>query len=172
MGGGAFLQARADDVETRPNTPRMSPDIYRKLKKATLDTLRKYYPGAEVRALIEAPEKVDYGDLDICIAQEEQIDFTQLANHLGAAGLLIHNAAKATLAIDRDGNCEDCKCVIYRHGYDKSPDAALPPSTAEYAQLDIEVLSPNILGWHTFYSSYGDLAGLLGRIVNPLGFTG
>ncbi|KAF2769200.1 hypothetical protein EJ03DRAFT_327642 [Teratosphaeria nubilosa] len=56
---------------------------------------------------------------------------------------------------------------------DSDPDNADSPlsAAAEYAHIDFEVVPQELYGWYVFYASYGDMAGLLGHIVRPLGFT-
>jgi hypothetical protein len=52
----------------------MSPDEYATLKASYLAKIQKHLPDASVACLIEAPEKVDYGDMDMLIASEEKVD--------------------------------------------------------------------------------------------------
>ena len=64
--------------------------------------------------------------------------------------------------------------VVYKHVNSNNGRKLAPSSTVtvdDYAQIDVEVIEPDMLEWHTLYSSYGDLAGLLGHIVHNLGFT-
>lgn len=135
--------------------------------------LRDYLPNATVAALIEAPEKADYGDLDLFIATDEQLNLVDVASHLGAAGLIMPSTKKITLAVTKSSEkSRKAPLVVYKHSQGKGTGPANTLSTEEYAQLDIEVISTASLDWYSFYSSYGDLAGLIGHIVTQLGFTG
>ncbi|KAK5137776.1 hypothetical protein LTR08_007348 [Meristemomyces frigidus] len=177
MGGGAFAQASAPGEPTL-STPRMSPEMYSKLKAVYLERLRTFFPPmTQLSSLTEAPEKQSYGDMDLLVALDTRISFIDLANHLGAVGIICHSNQKATLAVPRDGSRNTKPALVYKFIYaNNSSTNTAPPSTpplseVEYAQLDIELVSPHLYPWHTFYASYGDLAGLLGHIVHALGFT-
>jgi hypothetical protein len=66
--------------------------------------------------------------------------------------------------------------MVYSHVSDnnnnsRKAEASTTVTDEEYAQIDIEKVKPELLEWHTFYSSYGDMLGLLGHIVTHLGFT-
>jgi len=173
MGGAAFAQAFADGEPTL-NTLRMDPALYNQLKQTYLSKLRDYFKHGQVNAMIEAPEKTSYGDIDFCVAIDDTVDFPDLARHLGAAGLIVYSPKKATLALTRDGEMSTRPCVLYKdkpHASSGEHNAGVDP--VEYAQVDVEVIAPSALEWYMFYSSYSDMAGLLGRIVSPgLGFTG
>ena len=173
MGGGAFAQAAAQGEPTL-NTPRMSPEIYHRLKATYTERLRSYFPDAEVASLTEAPEKIDYGDMDFIIALNDHVEFVALANHLGAVGVICHDARKCTLAVPRDGSHSTNAAVVYKHVNGTTPRKAEPSKTVtdeQYAQLDIELVPTELFEWHTFYSSYGDMVALLGHIVHNLGLT-
>ncbi|KAF2212120.1 hypothetical protein CERZMDRAFT_59593 [Cercospora zeae-maydis SCOH1-5] len=147
MGGAAFAHAVAEGQPTL-RTPRMTPQTYERLKNIYLERLAKFFPRCRVAQLREAPGKADYGDIDFIIATKEPLDAVQFANTLGAAGFLSYGG-------------------LYM--------LAVPPSPvlseSEYAQIDIDLIDPAFFDWHTFYSSYGDLSGLLGQILHNLGFT-
>lgn len=177
MGGGAFAQASAPGEPTL-RTPRMSPEIYRHLKTTYLTKLQEYFPTAKVTCLIEAPEKTDYGDIDFLVAVQQEVDQVDLARYLGAAGFIsrskgIHQSL--TVAVPRDGLPSATPLVIYHHldsnALGASRKAAETMSEEEYAQIDVNIIEPELLEWHLFYSSYSDMCGLLGHIVTNLGFT-
>jgi hypothetical protein len=176
MGGGAFAQASAQGEPTLA-TPRLQPDQYAKLKAIYLKKLQVYFPGAKIACLTEAPEKVDYGDIDIFVAIETRANWVDMANFLGAAGVICHTSGriqKCTLGVPIDGSAHTRPAVVYKHINDSSSRKLQPSSVVtvdDYAQIDIEVLAPDLLEWHRFYSSYGDMVGLLGHIVQNLGFT-
>ena len=176
MGGGAFAHASAED-ELTLNTPRMSPDEYRHLKSIYLKRMQDYFPDGKVACLTEAPEKVDYGDMDIFVAIDERVDFVTMARQLGVAGVICRSSGtvqKCTLGVSKDGSTNSRATVVYDqvHGNDAARAQLSTAITAEeYAQIDVEIVPSELLDWHTFYSSYGDMAGLLGHIVHNLGFT-
>ena len=175
MGGGTFAQAAAPGEPTL-NTPRMSPSEYTTVKTIYLSKLQGYLPHAKVACLTEAPEKAHYGDMDLLIAIDERMNFVDLANRIGAVGIVCQSSGrvqKCSLAVRKDGAGSERSVVVYEHvhvngGRTETFDNI---TTEEYAQVDIEIVSPELLEWYTFYSSYGDMAGLLGHIVHNLGFT-
>ena len=176
MGGNAFAQASAQGEPTLA-TPRLSPEQYAKLKAVYLEKLQDYFPGAKIACLTEAPEKSDYGDIDIFVAIDKRAKWVELANFLGAAGVICHTSGriqKCTIGVPIDGSAHTRPTVVYKHINDGSSRKLQPSSVVtvdDYAQIDIEVLAPDLLEWHRFYSSYGDMVGLLGHIVQNLGFT-
>ncbi|KAK3702468.1 hypothetical protein LTR37_014830 [Vermiconidia calcicola] len=176
MGGGAFMQASAQGEPTL-NTPRMSPGKYGTLKQYYLTKLQQYFPAGKVVCLTEAPEKTDYGDIDIFVAFDGRVNFIDVANYLGATGVIYHSSGKVqkcTIAVPKDLVPSSRPVVVYKHidiNRDRKPEVSAPISREEYAQIDVEIVHPELLEWYTFYSSYGDLVGLLGRIVKNLGFT-
>ena len=178
MGGGAFAQVFAQGEPTL-NVRRLSPKEYEHLKHLYLKKLQDYFPNGYVVSLVEAPEKVDYGDVDFLVSLAAQADFMDMANHLGAAGVIYHSSVKSrncTLGVPIDGSASTQTAVVYRPVYQNSYGSSTvrsgaPLTIEEYAQIDIELVPPELQDWHLFYSSYGDMLGLLGHIVHNLGFT-
>jgi len=68
MGGGAFGSG-AD----APFTPRMPPDVYRKVRDDCHAALRKVF--TYVATPIEGPGKKDHGDIDVLVAGERRLSF-------------------------------------------------------------------------------------------------
>lgn len=174
MGGGAFKQATAPGNPTL-NTPRMSPAEYMLLRDTYLYKIRAYIsdPHAKVTTLKEAPEKLTYGDIDLFIGLDKEIDFTDLANAVGATGLICRGPQKCSLGVRKDGASSSQPTIEYQLIHTKgnsSPDST-QVTPEEYAQIDINVVPTDLVDWHMFYSAYGDLNGLLGHIVTHLGFT-
>ena len=176
MGGAAFARAAAEGHPTL-STPRMTPEQYAKLKSIYIEKLQKLFPTGEVACLLEAPEKTSYGDLDIFVAIDQRVNFGDFANCLNAAGVICHSSGqvqKCSIAVPIDGGPNSKPAVVYKHVNDNSGRKTQPSATMTeeaFAQIDIEIVEREVLGWHRFYSSYGDLAGLLGHSLHNLGFT-
>lgn len=174
MGGGAFRQAVAPGHPTL-NTPRMSPTEYALVKDTYTARIKTYFSDASVKVgvLKEAPEKPNYGDVDLFIGLDAQVDFVDLANAVGAAGLILHDDYKCSMAVPRDSSTYHQATTIYRTVHNDENGWPAPPNMTleEYAQIDIDVIAPGLVDWFVFYSAYGDLNGLLGHIVTHLGFT-
>lgn len=68
MGGGAFGSG-AD----APFTPRMPPDVYRKVRDNCHTALRQIF--TYVATPIEGPGKKDHGDIDVLVAGERRLTF-------------------------------------------------------------------------------------------------
>ncbi|SMR59868.1 unnamed protein product [Zymoseptoria tritici ST99CH_3D1] len=180
MGGSTFTKASADGAPTL-YTPRMTPKVYAQLKSTCIERLQEVLPDHQISALIEAPEKKDYGDLDIIIAHDGPVNTMELARHVGAHGLIKHSTGENqsfSLAVPQDmvRSVEDRDPVIYKHRHktDTSITENHPPaplSTKVYAQIDVHIVNTADYDWHIFYSSYGDLNILLGHIVRQHGFS-
>ncbi|CAK3837508.1 Hypothetical predicted protein [Lecanosticta acicola] len=176
MGGHAFAQAVTESGAPTLRTPRMTPAEYSHLKAVYRERLKTLLPGCEVESLIEAPEKPDYGDLDLIVCSDQTHDLPDLAQQVGARAILVYGSDKdqrCTLAVPKNG----CKCeapvALYKpsHGNVPAQVQSKNLSEEEYAQIDIRFLTPESFEWYAFYASYGDLAALLGRLARPLGFT-
>lgn len=171
MGGHAFARAYAPGAPTL-NTPRMSPAEYHHVKDVYLQKIQFYLQDCKVAVMTEAPDKASYGDLDILIACDRTIDFIDLANSLRVAGVMCLSSKKASLAVQKDGKTNLGPVMVYEQSLGRNQDNSSPIVTEEeYAQLDIQVVPPDLFEWHRFYSSYGDMAGMVGHICHPLGFT-
>ncbi|KAM3417577.1 hypothetical protein BST61_g5813 [Cercospora zeina] len=170
MGGAAFAHAVAEGQPTL-RTPRMTPQTYERLKNIYLERLAKFFPQCRVTQLREAPGKADYGDIDFIIATNGPLDAVQLATALGAAGVLSYGGL-CMLAVPVDGQKHTGPPARYTNlNSNKGRQPSSIPSELEYAQLDIDLIDPALFDWYAFYSSYGDLSGLLGQIMHNLGFT-
>lgn len=171
MGGGAFAKAAAEGQPTL-TTRRMSSSEYRLLKIKTIPRLQDYFSGCAVSSLIEAPEKPDYGDIDFIIATDQLVNNLDLAKRLGARGVICHSSndgkyQSCNLAVPIDGSKSEQPTVWY-----KTSNKPSAHTTKEvFAQIDVAIIPPELFDWHLFYSSYGDMAGLLGKFVHYWGFT-
>ena len=72
----------------------MKPDQYERLKNLYLSKLQDYFPKGKIACLTEAPEKADYGDMDVFVAIDQRVDFIDMANFLGATGIICHSSGK------------------------------------------------------------------------------
>jgi len=89
-------------------TPRMSTETYTHLRHVYKERLLAYFPQVQLDTLIEAPDKHDYGDIDFVLANDGQIDFFDLASHLGARGTWesgIRCISNMSFALNRDLRC-------------------------------------------------------------------
>ncbi|KAH0292498.1 hypothetical protein M436DRAFT_49270 [Aureobasidium namibiae CBS 147.97] len=140
MGGRAF-----PDLPV----PRMKQHVYEQVKQTTLKILSTRYVGAT--AMPEAPEKSDFGDVDLVIELPSSmlLPVQQVALDLGAVRTKI-NHPTYSFAIPLDN-------------------ARQAPQT--FAQIDIQVCLPGDLAWTIFLHGYGDLGSILGSFNYSYGFT-
>lgn len=176
MGGNVFMSSAA---EGRPSlrTPRMDPKTYQTLKEQYIKLLWTLLIGSRsIATAIEAPEKPDYGDIDIIVISDDDVDWAKVAAEIGAVAWVnrgTDDKPSCSLAVHIDGSRSTEPPVKYILTSGNHP-LQLKPSPEvdekEYAQVDL-VRIPSVLeDWTAFYSSYGDLAGMLGRIVTNFGF--
>ncbi|GAB1739575.1 hypothetical protein NU219Hw_g4525t1 [Hortaea werneckii] len=178
MGGNAFALASAEG-HPRLQTPRMTPEVYHRLKVIYINRLRSCFPDhTKVAILTEAPEKSHYGDIDFIISYSKESaspspDWSALANGIGAAGFIWHGPKTASFAVPQDGSMHPERAMRYHVQSDNPGDVHRSNHAQEtlYAQIDLELVEDELFDWHTFYASYGDMSSLLGHIVRNLGFT-
>jgi len=171
MGGGAFQQATADGEPTL-NVSRLSVSEYAHLRDIYSTKLQHHFTNSQVHCPAATPDKEDHGDLDFIVASDGGVNFVELAKALGATGVICRSSLKATLGVPKTGSASTKALVVYKHCHTNNN--AGPPTNVtgeEYAQIDIELVSPQLFVWFSFYASYGGMAGLLGHIVHNLGFT-
>ena len=131
----------------------MSPEIYQIVLAQAIDALQPYY--ARVETAIEAPEKADYGDVDIlvCGAHEQ---------HYNPA----HN----------DDNLEQLSSILgakqYRHGVNSPSHFFAVPITdveGDYATVEIQYVdSTERIDWILFQTAHGDMCNILGSMTRCL----
>jgi hypothetical protein len=170
MGGNAFLNARADGQPTL-KTPRLIPEEYGRLKDIYTRRLSAYFSPENVKVLVEAPEKADYGDIDIQIIQNAHIEWAEVASAVGATAWLdrgSNKSQKCSLAVRLDGEKSTHAPVKYVPV--SRSDASEQKSEQVYAQIDLGKIAPELKDWAVFFGSYGDLAGMLGNVVTNFGF--
>lgn len=156
MGGGAFKQAVATGQPTL-NTPRMTPSEYVLLKEIYTARIQAYFSGsAKVAVLKEAPEKPSYGDLDMFVGSDDEIDMLDLANAIGATGVIIRGPGKCSVGVPKDGSPSPQPTVLYEMVNANGSGSSTPGNLTEeeYAQIDIGVIPIEQVEWHIFYSAY------------------
>lgn len=145
MGGKAF---------TSPphalSVPRLSPPLYQSLKVKYLALLSKSY--AHAASPLEAPEKRDYGDIDVLVSGP----FEAIGAVTGRAETL------ATIL--------EAKAVV-QCGPVTSFAVPYPDLEGSYVQLDIHECPPETFRWQLFHESNGDLWNMLGTTLRPFGLT-
>lgn len=175
MGGGAFAQAIADGQPIL-NIPRMSLGDYERLKTVFATKLSSYFGLESVSCLKEAPEKQDYGDIDMTVATDQPIDWSDVAMSIGAAAYLdrgsdIHQKCSFAVPITGANHASSPVKYMWLQGQNANKRRASPVYTEEkYAQLDLERIPPELKEWQTLYGSYGDMTGMIGHIITNFGF--
>lgn len=150
MGGHAFHWL---------NTPRISQDLYLKVREQTSASLRELF--AHVVIPTELPSKTDYGDIDFLVA-------TPLHAHPASAFDWPKMVTKIKLAFNtshgRRGHLNPT--VMY---------FAIPAPGREdefWVQVDVKVCEDAALfEWQRFQLNYASAAKMLGSMVKPLGLT-
>jgi hypothetical protein len=140
MGGKAFPDL---------HVPRMSPQVYEQVKQTAIKILSTRFVGTSV--MPEAPEKPDYGDVDLVIELPSSVPFPsqQVALDLGAKRIK-NNHPTHSFAVPLEL-------------------AGKEPQT--FAQVDVQVCLPGDLAWTTFMQGYGDVGSILGSFNYGYGFT-
>ena len=158
-------------------TPRMVPKTYQTLKQQYIKLLWNLLPDSRsIATAIEAPEKPDFGDIDIIIISDDDVDWAKVAAEVGAVAWVnrgTDDKPACSLAVHLDGSPSTQPPVKYILTSGNHP-LQLKPSPEvdekDYAQVDLVKIGSVLEDWTSFYSSYGDLAGMLGRIVTNFGF--
>lgn len=145
MGGKAF---------TSPphalSVPRLPPPLYQSLKAKYLDLVSQHYAHAAVP--LEAPEKADYGDIDILVS-------APLTSSGAGPDALLATALEAK-AVVRSG-----PLTSFAVPYPGSDGCSL------YLQLDIHECPAETFRWQLFHESNGDLWNMLGTTLRRFGLT-
>jgi hypothetical protein len=157
MGGNAFKEIISNAV-----FPRMNPAQYKALQTRCIEGLRGLY--AQVTVAREAPEKKDYGDLDILVVLPSTKDKTALpkaeevAKAMGAdywqeafpqSNFAIRDL-EAEVALAEGGVTEGERKKVYR-------------------QVDVNVIPEEDWEMQNFWFAYGDLGMVLGLIARSNG---
>lgn len=155
MGGKAFLS-----LLPHATFPRMPPKVYHSLKHILMERLHQLYKVAI--APPEAPEKLDYGDLDFLVAEPRRE-----VSHDD-----VRAAISAAACIPMDGNRTSNYAIAFSTFAN-----VLGPLEGEkeamldaYFQVDVHVCDDlNELEAINFMHSYGDMGMILGVIARGIG---
>ena len=156
--------------------PRMDPKTYQILKEQYIKLLWTCLPNSRsIATAIEAPEKPDFGDIDIVVISDEEVDWAKVAAEAGAVAWVNRGTDEkpsCSLAVYLDGSRSTHPPVKYILTSGNHPLQLKPSPEVDdiYAQIDLMRIGTALEDWTGFYSSYGDLAGILGRIVTNFGF--
>ena len=176
MGGNVFMSSAAEGHASLA-TPRMDPETYQNLKRQYIKLLWTCFPKARIiDTAIEAPEKTDFGDIDIIIISDEDVDWAYVAAEVGAVAWVNRGTSDkpaCSLAVYMDGVRSPQAPVKYVLCHANDPLQRKPSEVIDdvpFAQVDLNRIGSVLEDWTRFYSSYGDLAGILGRMVTNFGF--
>ena len=140
MGGRAFPDL---------HVPRMERQVYEQVKQTTLKILSARYVGAT--AMPEAPEKSDYGDVDLVIELPSSMPLPV-----------------QQVTLDLDAKQSKNNHPIYSFAV---PLNNVGQGLRSFAQVDIQVCLPGDLAWTIFLHGWGDLGSILGSFNYGYGFT-
>jgi hypothetical protein len=176
MGGNVFMRSVAEGHPSL-DTPRMDAKTYQDLKHKYTQLLSTLFPNAlSIDAAKEAPEKTDFGDIDIIIIDDGEVDWAKVAAELGVVAWVNRGTdtkPACSLAVHLDGTPSENPPVKYVLATANDPLQRRVSSVVDvksYAQIDIVKLPSALQDWTVLYSSYGDLAGILGMVVTNFGF--
>ena len=172
MGGHAFSAGKNPLF-----TPRMPKEVYNKVREQCAATLRQSYQ--YVASPIDGPNKVDFGDVDIMVAQPKNLA------SIGKPCREILEGIRIALSADR---------LVTEGGQDVAGNFAVPwPTESDgavdglvdnvgsledasdekrWVQVDVRVCtSLDHLEWMLFKHAHGDIWNLLGTTIRPCGLT-
>lgn len=176
MGGHVFHSAAANGQPTL-QTPRMPLEKYNELKQIYFQRLSSYFTNAKsIETAIEAPEKKDFGDIDILIFDDGPVDWAAVASHIGAYAYINRGNADmpaCSLAVRLDGEKSPKPPVQYTLTSQSDPLQRKPSEIIDeeiFAQIDLNKFTTQAYDWTMFTSSYGDLVGIIGMAITNFGF--
>ncbi|KAL0936300.1 uncharacterized protein CTRU02_208515 [Colletotrichum truncatum] len=170
MGGSAF------STGNQPlNTPRMTPEVYERVKAQCHAALRNIY--LCVASPIDGPGKIDYGDIDILVAWEkssilgkEQSKYPPFATKQDACRAIQESLGASFLKMENGG---DHYAVPWPEDESSTEEQASSVSPSRrYVQVDITICDTlDQMQWKLFKHAHGDLWSILGTIIRPYGLT-
>ncbi|KAI1966893.1 hypothetical protein LOZ58_000383 [Ophidiomyces ophidiicola] len=148
MGGKVFSQPKGDLPAL--HTPRMSEAVHSHLRDFCIEQLRLCFE--DVVAPAEAPEKVDYGDVDTLVSKPlPGFSWDEVAGLLKA-----HRTEKFG----------ESRCFAVPISLDNNDNGETP-----YAQVDVHICHPGFIEWECLLDAYGDMWQIVGKFLRPLGLT-
>ncbi|KAM0818722.1 hypothetical protein AB5N19_04534 [Seiridium cardinale] len=159
MGGIAFSLRDARCL----HTPRMPPKVYRFTRDKCHSRLRQRF--LAVASPIEAPNKRDYGDVDVFvvwdIAQTPVGNFEEIGELLGAPYARVEGLV----------NCDAQFAVPWPEELDE-PSYVPSDDRPRYCQIDLHICK-NIedFHWNLWYYAHGDLASMVHSLIRPFNLT-
>jgi len=142
MGGNAFNEISDDQQPLR--IVRLEASEYVALRQRILEILQMHF--GQCICPIEAPDKVDHGDIDILVAHpKHEYSINDLSDWLGGAR--------------HKQNGDLCHFAVPR-----------PESQDVHVQVDVLLCKDNI-EWYAFMHSYGDVWNILGTVLRAHGLT-
>jgi hypothetical protein len=156
MGGHAFQSV----LGAKAVFPRMSPDVYRKLKAFCLETLQQHFNFVAVAP--EDPEKSDFGDLDIMVFNPVTHD--------------VPSSEELRMVLDAEHVITTGQSRNFALRAEAPPSGPVVPETVDcggpchYHQVDLTILKDRSL-WDSLilHHSYGDLGIILTLLCKPYG---
>ncbi|KAF2131109.1 hypothetical protein P153DRAFT_313451 [Dothidotthia symphoricarpi CBS 119687] len=151
MGGHAFKGLHC---------PRISPDVYAKVKTQTTTALQTIF--SHVVVPTEMPEKENYGDIDFLVSggfhssiTADTFDWPSTVHAIKTAFNTIHGR--------RGFLNPDCMYFAI---------AAQDEHEEYFVQVDVKVcFKPELFEWYTFELNYASNSKMIGSMVKPLGLT-
>ena len=170
MGGLAFA-----DESPPLYTPRMPPAVYSYARDHLLSTLRSFYAQAECP--IEAPDKSDYGDIDILVAEPLHVFDSdhifaaiRAVKHKKPAGSQTSHFAIPWPKLPQKLPAKDAAADAASTNNDDDDDDD-DDDEAKYIQLDLHLCQPSSFQWELFHQAHGDLWSIIGSHIRRLGLT-
>ncbi|CZR61771.1 uncharacterized protein PAC_11668 [Phialocephala subalpina] len=171
MGGKAFSQY---------DTPRMPQAVYRMVCDALISHLRLYY--TEVKSPIEAPEKLDHGDVDLLVHGPLQSGFDPAKTPKSeVARNIAHEIAAQEWLVGNTGQPINFAIKWPSHAGARvhpgpnavvTQDLVAEEGETRHIQLDVHIChSYEDFRWEYFHSAHGDLWNILGTTIRKFGLT-
>lgn len=173
MGGKAFAAGHVGLL-----TPRMPPHIYSKVMCHCCDILRQYFK--HVATPIEAPQKIDYGDVDFLVAQPYSPEISKNQGMTRTTAEILAKAFEAERFISVSGN----PTMSFAVRWPVSDSAAdlnqvVPGAVGAniehaniFTQVDVHICeSEQNFKWELFHTAHADLWNILGSTIRSCGLT-
>ncbi|CZT41928.1 uncharacterized protein RSE6_01745 [Rhynchosporium secalis] len=165
MGGSAFSDLF---------TPRMPPHIYNLILSQTTIKLRQHF--THVSSPIEAPEKADFGDIDIVCHGPLTTSYNPLVTPRKMVTETLAEVLEAKLCVVGQPTQAMNFAIPWplEHVSATSPlgENSTPVHGEKFIQLDIHIfLALKEFNWELFHSAHGDLWNILGSTIRRFGLT-